>query len=182
MRRLLFQWNQIYIGIVLTTFLLFTVSDGKNQLLLALLKCTGKVFWLLAIQDCTYTSPAELYVTPCAYLWVLFAEHLALVLAFYANFSYALHLGQPFHVSDLYSSVSVASIPCRLLCCPASHWCCTSTVFLSFFFFCTTLTPRWPLLFPSVVKTCSKNETCCTTFCENSDTDIFPNRAGKLGI
>lgn len=119
---------------MLTTFLLFTVSDGKNQLLLALLKCTGKVFWLLAIQDCTYTSLAELYVTPCAYLWVLFAEHLALVLAFYASFSYALHLGQPFHVSDLYSSVSVASIPCRLLCCPASHWCCTSTVFLSFFF------------------------------------------------
>lgn len=120
---------------MLTTFLLFTVSDGKNQLLLALLKCTGKVFWLLAIQDCTYTSLAELYVTPCAYLWVLFAEHLALVLAFYASFSYALHLGQPFHVSDLYSSVSVASIPCRLLCCPASHWCCTSTVFLSFFSF-----------------------------------------------
>lgn len=167
---------------MLTSFLLFTVLDGKNQLLLALLKCTGKVFWFLVTQDCTYTSLTEIYVTPCAYLWVLFPEHLALVLAFYANISCALHLGQPFHASDIYSSVCVASIPCRLLCLLASHWCCTRTVFSVFFFFCTTLTPRWPFLFPSVVKTCSKNEMCCTTFCENTDTDIFPNRMGKLGI
>lgn len=42
-RKLLTSCNHIYLGIMLTTtFLLFTVLDGKNQLLLALLKCTGK--------------------------------------------------------------------------------------------------------------------------------------------
>lgn len=44
-RKLLTSCNHIYLGIMLTTtFLLFTVLDGKNQLLLALLKCTGKEF------------------------------------------------------------------------------------------------------------------------------------------
>lgn len=45
MRNLLTSCNHIYLGIMLTTaFLFFTLLDGKNQLLLALLKCTGKRF------------------------------------------------------------------------------------------------------------------------------------------
>lgn len=45
MRNLSTSCNHIYLGIMLTTaFLFFTLLDGKNQLLLALLKCTGKEF------------------------------------------------------------------------------------------------------------------------------------------
>lgn len=45
MRNLLTSCNHIYLGIMLTTaFLFFTLLDGKNQVLLALLKCTGKRF------------------------------------------------------------------------------------------------------------------------------------------
>lgn len=45
MRKLLTNCNHIYFDIMLiTAFIFFTVLDGKNQLLLALLKCTGKGF------------------------------------------------------------------------------------------------------------------------------------------
>lgn len=75
---------------------------------------------------------------------------------------------------------------CKLLVLPA--W---SLMFLSqalfffyclHFFLCTIPLPRWPLPFPAVVRTCSKNETYCTTFCETVDSVIFPNWASTLGV
>lgn len=61
MRKLLTSCNHIYLGIMLTTaFLFFTVLDGKNQLLLALLKCTGKGFSFFTKQH-TQEVPKTLF-------------------------------------------------------------------------------------------------------------------------
>lgn len=68
MRTLLIKYNQIYLVIMLIcAFLFFTVLDGKNQLLLALLKCTGKGYHFVAIH-CIYMVPPEHFVNACAYI------------------------------------------------------------------------------------------------------------------
>lgn len=175
--------NQIHLCIMfIRSFLFFTLLDGKNQLLLALLKCTGKGFWfgvlvenfamLTDVLKCV-VWPARVHACLCLNRSLLLQRSqyiIQLVVCLQIWFNRTIDDIMPSLVLLMLGSFFLLPF-CSVLLMLLYHQACCKCHQIPYPFAlssssspCVSLILSWPPLFLDAVETCSKKRDTVAQF------------------